>query len=68
MSSAMPSPTPSTPRGRPSPPWMSSMLSNGRDAPSTDSGDKSSQPPPPPFIVTKALLRAAHLLIQRAID
>ncbi|CAI9538789.1 unnamed protein product [Staurois parvus] len=38
MSSAMPSPTPSTPRGRPSPPWMSSMLSNGRDAPSTEFG------------------------------
>merc|ERR1712203_462000 len=36
-SSGTPSPTPNTPRGRPSPPWMWSMPSRGRDAPSTDS-------------------------------
>merc|ERR1712154_381944 len=39
-SSVMPSPTPSTPRGRPSPPWTSSTLSRGRDVPSTDSAVK----------------------------
>ncbi|CAI9601796.1 unnamed protein product [Staurois parvus] len=42
MSSAMPSPTPSTPRGRPLPPWLSSMFSNDRDAISVDSDGKSS--------------------------
>ena len=34
------SPTPNTPRGRLSLPWMSSMLSRGRDAPCMDSEDK----------------------------
>ena len=36
-SSGMPSPTPNTPRGRLSPPWMLSMPSRGKDAPCTDS-------------------------------
>ena len=36
-SSGMPSPTPNTPRGRPSPPWTLSTPSRGRDAPCTDS-------------------------------
>ena len=36
MSFVMPSPTPSTPRGRLSPPWMLSMLWNDKARPSTD--------------------------------
>merc|ERR1712224_47975 len=39
-SSVMPRPTPSTPGGRPSPPWTSSTPSRGREGPSTDSVDK----------------------------
>ena len=40
MSSEMPSLTLSTPRGRPSPLWMSSMPWNVKDVPCTDSVDK----------------------------
>ena len=44
MSSATPSPTLSMPRGRLSPPWMLSMPSRGRDAPSMDLEAKLSLP------------------------
>merc|ERR1712188_205232 len=39
-SSEMPSPTPSTPEERPSPPWTSSTPSRDREGPSTVSADK----------------------------
>ncbi|CAI9534805.1 unnamed protein product [Staurois parvus] len=52
MSSAMPSPTMSMPRGRPSPPWTLSMLSNDRDTLCMILEGKPRQLPPR-FIVIK---------------
>ena len=64
MWSEMPSPTPSTPRERPSPPWMWSTLWRDRDVPFTDSVDKKlsnhhSHP---------ALFRATHVFPRVSLD